>query len=156
MTETKDEAKRYSIYAWRQTVDGRILDHNGSLGYDYDQCVDVPNNWAVHIGIQESYGNAKDLDYSHDCDWIDNGPSNHPMPGDIVIWKGYPADPAYGHVAVALHGCTDLRLRCESQNWPDFSNCHAVIFGTQPPTGDGYQGVAGWFHPRKLGPQGAV
>jgi len=139
--------QHYYVHAYRQQVQGKVLDHNGDLGYDYDECVDVANGWARYIGIGESYGNANQLNYSTDCEWIPNGPKNHPVPGDIVIWTGYPADRQYGHVAVALHGCTSMKLRCLSQNWPDGAPCGVVIFS--------YEGVSGWWHPRKLGPKGA-
>lgn len=131
---------RNLIHAWRRSVNGTILEYNGDLGADYDECVDVPNNWCRYRGSAESYGNANELDFSADCEWIANAPDNHPQPGDIVIWTGYPADPNFGHCAVALRGCTQDKIRAESQNWPDGSNCHTVIFT--------YQGVAGWWHLR--------
>lgn len=132
---------KFYVHSYRQQVQGKVLDHNGDLGYDYDECVDVANGWATYIGIAESYGNANDLNYSHDCDWIENAPANYPHPGAIVIWDGYPADPRFGHVAVALHGCSVHRLRVLSQNFPDGSPCEVKIFSS-------YEGVKGWWHPR--------
>jgi len=139
--------QHYYVHAWRQTVQGRVLDHNGDLGYNYGECVDVANSWARYIGIGESYGNANQLNYSADCDWVVNTPEAVPVPGDIVIWTAYPADPRYGHVAVSLHYCNLWKIRAQSQNWPDGSPCVVVIFS--------YEGVSGWWHPRKLGPKGA-
>jgi len=128
------------IYKFRQLVQGWVLDHNGNLGYDYDECVDVPNTFARWLGQPESYGNANTLDYSSWCDWVDNSPTNHPPAGGIVIWTGYPADPTYGHVAVALRRCDEWKIRALSQNWPDGAPCGVVIFT--------YEGVAGWWAPR--------
>lgn len=124
---------------WRRRLP-RILDHNGNLDYDYGQCVDVLNNWAVHNGIPEAWGNAIDLDYSSSCDFIDNAPTNVPVAGDMVIWNGFPADARYGHCAVALHGCNMYKLRAESQDFPYGSDLGPVIFT--------YEGVKGWWHRR--------
>lgn len=132
----------HEVHKWRQTVNGRILDHNGDLGYDYDECVDVPNSWRRYQGLPESYGNANQLNYSGDCTFTVNMPSNRPSPGDIVLWSGYPADPNYGHTAVALWGCNLNKIRAQSQNWPDGSDCHTVIFT--------YQGVWGWWTPKPI------
>lgn len=123
------------------------MDHNGDLGVDYDECVDMANTWAKTIGIAESYGNADTLNYAPACDWIANEPENHPVPGDIVIFKGGAFDPVFGHVALALYYCTAQRLRVFNQNFPDGSPCHVSLFD--------YSNCLGWWHPKKLGPHGA-
>jgi hypothetical protein len=136
----------YSCHAFRMRWQGKLMPYNGDLSYDPGQCVDVANMWAKYIGIHESYGNANTLNYSRDCDWVPNTPTAVPKPGDIVIWNGYPADSQYGHVALNIFGSNVHQLRCLSQNWPEGSPVHVVLFG--------YQGVHGWWSPRKLQPHG--
>jgi hypothetical protein len=136
-------ARTVYVHSYRQFAQGRVLNHNGDLGYDYDECVDVPNGWAMFAGFNESYGNANSLKFRPDAVWIPNTPTGVPAPGDIVIWTAYPADPLYGHVAVALHGCTEQQVRALSQNFPDGSPCECKLFT--------YQGVAGWWHVEKAG-----
>jgi hypothetical protein len=144
---TQQSGPRYSIHKFRQEVQGTIPDHDGTLGIDYDECVDGANTWAWVIGIEQHVGNANELDYSADCDWVANEPTNFPVPGDIVVWTGWPADVRYGHIAEALWGCSEFRLRTLDVNWPDGSGYRVNIHS--------YEGVKGWWHPRKIGPEGA-
>jgi hypothetical protein len=130
----------YYVRLYRQHWQDKYMVNNGNLDASYGQCVDVSNTWALLLGVGESWGNAKDLDYSSSCEWIENAAKNHPKAGDIVILDGPPADPRYGHTGVAVHGNTAYHMMLFGQDWPTGAPCRVTKLG--------YEGVKGWWRPR--------
>lgn len=125
---------------------GTKLPDDGTMGPNpYGaQCVDLPNEWCVNLGIEQFPGNASSFEFdSHpDCDYIPNTPTSVPMPGDIVVWAASSAAGLpYGHVDIALKGASVNNFTGFDQNWPLNSPCHAEWHT--------YNDVAGYLRPRR-------
>lgn len=123
---------------------GLYVTDDGSLGPNPAgaQCVNWPNLWCEHLGIELLPGDAGTFIYDNhpDCDWVANEPMNCPERGAIVVW-GESALLPFGHVDVCVWS-TVYELCGSDQNWPEGSPVHIQMHN--------YSGVAGWLMPRKL------
>jgi len=113
------------------------FDHIGSA-----QCVDLAEQYVADVlRLPKIGGNAADvwnrvdpLRYLRTV----NGPTNFPLPGDIVVWfqnTSVGVGPA-GHVGICV-GADQDSLVTFDQNWPALSRCKCVLHS--------YTGVYGWL-----------
>lgn len=121
---------------------GKYVDWDGFYGY---QCVDWYRQYCHELGQVQSPGvaGAKDTWNSFnksDFTKINNGSTNYPQRGDVVIWKEYPGNP-YGHVGVADTADANSFVSYD-QNWPVGSPVH--------PQPHNYDHVLGWLRPKVL------
>jgi CHAP domain len=122
-------------------IAARIGKHVQSVGGVGGQCVDLVEQWAIHLGAATIPGNAVDLwANAAPTQWIrnPNSPINYPFAGNIVVW--HPRDsvgigPA-GHTAIAVYADATWLLTFD-QNWPTGSPCNLVLHT--------YTGVTGWL-----------
>lgn len=110
------------------------------------QCVDLCNLWLQYNGLPYVYRNAVDwvgLRFPG-WRWVDNGPTNAPSPGAIVVWRPYPPHGIgpFGHVAVALLADANHLLTFDA-NWAAST---ALVVSHD------YGGVAGWISPEPHSP----
>lgn len=119
-------------------------------GPDEGQCTAVPHEWEQRLGLPIVYGNAIDTYDNAPDDLYEkelNTPDGVPKPGAIIVYGEYAPyhiSAAYGHTAVALHGCDANTLVVLEQNWGEqVVRIHSRDYG----------GVKGWFYPRILEPQ---
>lgn len=130
------------------TYEGKLVDWDGKFG---GQCTDLARqywNEVTNIKQPKPVVGAKDFwtNYETDSslnknfDKIKNTPEGIPQEGDVLIW-GENYGP-FGHIAIALDGCTSRTMKAFSQNDP---------VGTLSKTRDykSYKGVLGWFRPKK-------
>jgi len=129
------------------TLNQFIKKYNGKY-VDYDswygaQCVDIVQFWAKNLGTARFYGNAINIINQPGKDYIriNKTLTNRPRAGDIIVWKGWPADRRWGHTAICISSGA-LGFKSFDQNWPPNSPCHVQ--------GHNYFGLAGWLRPKKL------
>lgn len=105
------------------------------------QCVALCNEWLREgYGLPPVWANAVDWAAARPRGfaWVDNGPTNYPSSGAIVVWRAYAGHGIgpYGHVAVCLSACSWVLLSVD-QNWPTGSQISLTLHD--------YVGVAGWL-----------
>ena len=123
----------------QQSYNRRVTSPGGLGG----QCVDVPNSY-LHLCYGQAHVFLNAADWAHTAipgwTWVNNKPSNFPLPGAIVVWgpnSGHGIG-TYGHVDIALWADA-LRLLGLDQDWPLGSLCTFVVHD--------YLGVLGWHTP---------
>lgn len=124
---------------------GRPLDLDHRFG---PQCMDLAEEYVAQVlHAPPLTGNAIDV-WRHGArpgyTLVANGPTNAPLPGDLVVWGGPDAavgTTEFGHIAVALLA-DSMGFLSFDQNWPERSTCHV-----QPHR---YTGVLGWLRPLRL------
>lgn len=127
------------LASWVAGVYGRPVDHDHAYG---PQCVDLVNDWAERgRGAPTFVGaTAARLVPARPGRWAweANGPSNAPLPGDVVIWGAdlRAGTGIAGHCAVALVA-DDAYLVTLDQNWGGVAAPRAVVHH--------YAGVQGWY-----------
>lgn len=115
--------------------------NTGTNSVNSGQCVGLVEVWVDTITHPRIAGNAKDLLANADPQHytiVQNGPSNFPPPGAIVVW-GPSWGEGYGHCAVAVAG-SPLQLVVFEQNDPAG---YPPLVATHS-----YSGVLGWAVPK--------
>lgn len=110
----------------------------GTTAANVGQCVGLVECWLQATGSAAIPGNACDLlanAAARGLETIANGPTNYPLPGDIVCWNSTWGN-GYGHCAVVIAANTNWMAVLE-QNDPTGSYCLASTHN--------YSGVSGWI-----------
>jgi hypothetical protein len=128
-----------------QICNGRFVEYHSFSAGAENQCVDLANKWLVEgLGLKAIIGtNAIDFPSKavelNDMEWIPNTDEGIPDPGDLIIYEG-----KYGHIDIALEGCTQTKVVAFSQNYPTGSPCVVRTSSYLRPK------VVGWLHPKKV------
>lgn len=119
----------YQLSSFTSEWNGRYLDFDGNSG---PQCVDVAKRWASLNGKPIITGDAIRWARASGYVWVPNSPTNHPNPGDLIVWDYYP----HGHIGVCVSaGITSFQSF--DQNFPIGYRCHVVNHS--------YSHVIGWL-----------
>lgn len=107
------------------------------------QCVDVCNLYLLQVWAQPPVrANAIDWRAAKVAgwQWVENGPTNYPPQGAIVVWCEDAAvgTGPYGDVAIAIDADAQEML-VYGQNWPEGAGCEFRA--------NTFQGVSGWLMP---------
>lgn len=107
---------------WAKNQVGKTYNIDGIYG---SQCSDFGSayiNWLISGSTAlnkpfTTYNGYKYFDLNYPDGWqkIRNYPELIPQPGDILVW-GTSFGGGYGHVAVAIEGCTINTIKCIEQN----------------------------------------
>lgn len=122
---------------------GRFVEYHSYDPRAKNQCVDLVNQWLDEgLGLEAIIG-ANAIDFpskavANGMEWIPNFPEGVPAPGDLIIYKG-----KYGHIDIALDGCTQSKVVAFSQNYPTGSPCVVRTSNYLVPE------VVGWIHPEE-------
>jgi CHAP domain len=108
------------------------------------QCVALADEWLREgYAVGPVYANAVDwagpkLAALPGWLWVENGPTNYPAAGNVVVWKAYAGHGIgpYGHVAVCQAACAMVLLSVD-QNWPTDAPVSLTLHD--------FAGVAGWW-----------
>lgn len=134
-----------SLHRYVERRDGLFLFDNppGSPNGAGAQCVNLANDWLVHLGFLPLPGNAVDFAGAvtvvpgtrQRSRWVDNRALNMPRRGSLVVFSGALGGGA-GHIDVALYG-SDLEYVGFDQNWPEGGRCQRIRHD--------YGSVLGWL-----------
>lgn len=121
---------------------GKDLDVDHAFG---NQCVDLANKYAALMWGAPYFKGSGAVSFWNTYDkrfWtpIENTETNHPNPGDVVIWKmnAHAGTGIYGHIAINVSATAQL-MRLYSQNYPTGAPCSLITLG--------FDGVIGWLTP---------
>lgn len=125
-------------FAWKHI--GDVVTAPNGLG---GQCVDLANLWLLEAyGLPHVYADAVNWRLAHipGWHWVQNGPTNYPPPGALVVWG--PNAPwgigQAGHIALVLAADANHILTLD-QNWPEHAPTSVHLHD--------YRGVLGWQQP---------
>ena len=110
----------------------------GTTAANVGQCVGLVECWLQATGGAAIPGNACSLltnAAAQGRETITNGPTNYPLPGDIVCWDSAWGN-GYGHCAVVIAANPNWMAVLE-QNDPVGSYCLVATHN--------YSGVSGWI-----------
>ena len=110
----------------------------GTTALNVGQCVGLVECWLQATGSAAIPGNACDLltnAAAQGRKTLTNGPTNYPLPGDIVCW-GKTWGNGYGHCAVVV-AANSMWLAVLEQDDPYGAGC---VVATHD-----YTGVSGWI-----------
>lgn len=122
---------------------GKYVEYHSYSAGAKNQCVDLANQWIDEgLGLKAIIGtNAIDFPgkaVEMGWEWIPNFPEGMPDPGDLIIYEGQ-----YGHIDIALGGCTIFKIQAFSQNYPTGSPCIIRTSNYLKPK------CIGWLHPKE-------
>lgn len=134
--KTTVTAQRLAAFVSKYTNAPGVGDTDPNRG----QCVGLIEVWIDTLKLPHIWGNAADLlanaplaSYGR----VYNGPTDFPMPGDIVVW-GSAWGGGFGHTGIAVTAHV-MSLTAFQQNDPTDSPPHLKVYT--------YSGILGWLRP---------
>lgn len=134
---------------------GKHDNYDNSLG---TQCKDTFSRYNRDVAKNPSYvyGDAWQLWEKAPTEYYEkivNTNTSIPNPGDVIVWKKEFG--GYGHVAIALDGCTVNKLRVFGQNYPNTTkldkNNNVISLGSPCQVVEmSYSKVQGYLRPKSL------
>lgn len=122
---------------------GKKVEYHSYSSNSKFQCVDLVNQWIDEgLGLEAIIGTnaigfpGKAVEMG--WEWIPNFPEGIPDPGDLIVYEGQ-----YGHIDIALEGCTIDKIKAFSQNYPTGSPCVIRTSNYLKPK------CIGWLHPEE-------